>query len=93
MGKVICVALTSLFITEVQSNTEVYPSFASIYIMLLFIWDNIIWAPKKIKPEILKILFGRLNNLFDLLIKLFGPSVGTLKLDVCRILKIIIVFI
>ena len=33
---------------------------------------NIIWAPKLIKHDLQKILFGRLNKFSGLLIKLFG---------------------
>jgi hypothetical protein len=66
---------------------ESIPEVSKYYPLSYFIWDNIIRAPKKIKPEILKILFGRLKNLFGLLIKLFGPIVRLLNLK-CVELKI-----
>ncbi len=50
-------------------------------VIVVSIWGNIIWALKKIKPEILKILFGRLKKLFGLLIKLFCPGAGLNNYD------------
>ena len=37
---------------------------------------NINWAPKQIKNADLKVLFGRLNKLFGLLINFFGAKLS-----------------
>jgi len=53
--------------------------YVSKYRLRILKWDNINWAPKQIKNDELKVLFGRLKKLFDHLIKLLDAEDQSLK--------------